>query len=159
MNTDQQLITKFYTSFQNKDYRGMQECYHDDIQFSDAVFTDLKGKQAKAMWHMLVEGGKDLRIAFRDDKAQHERGSCHWEAWYTFSKTGRKVHNIIDAAFEFREGKIYRHDDHFSFYRWSGMALGTTGKLLGWTSFLHNKIRETARKNLQRFIDDHPEYA
>jgi ketosteroid isomerase-like protein len=109
----EELITKFYTAFQNKDWKTMQSCYHDEVVFSDPVFQNLKGNEAKAMWHMLVSAGKDLKLDFSNAKANDKSGSCHWEAFYSFSRTGRKVHNIIDATFEFKDGKIIRHSDVF----------------------------------------------
>ena len=136
----------------------MQQCYHDEVLFSDPVFQHLKGKQAKAMWHMLISGGKDLEVIYSKVIADENNGGCHWEATYTFSVTGRKVHNIIDAQFEFQDGKIIRHADHFDLWRWSRMALGTSGILLGWSPLVKNKIRGIASGNLQKFIDAHPEY-
>jgi ketosteroid isomerase-like protein len=58
MTANEKLIEKFYTAFQNKDYARMAACYHDEVRFSDPVFTILYGSQAKAMWHMLVERGQ-----------------------------------------------------------------------------------------------------
>jgi ketosteroid isomerase-like protein len=155
---NQQLITTFYTAFQNKDWKAMQSCYHNDIVFSDPVFQNLKGKEAFAMWHMLVEAGKDLRLEFKDAKANEHEGTCHWEAYYSFSRTGRKVHNIIDAKFKFKERKIIEHIDTFDLWRWSRMALGTSGILLGWTPIVQKKIRTLAQSNLQKFINVHPVY-
>lgn len=130
----------------------MQSCYHDDIQFSDPVFQNLKGKEAKAMWHMLVSSGKDLRLEFSKVKSSNHQGSCHWEAFYTFSRTGKKVHNIIDAEFEFKDGKILKHTDTFDLWKWSGMALGISGTLLGWSPLIRNKIRGIATENLKKFM-------
>jgi ketosteroid isomerase-like protein len=156
---NQQLITTFYTAFQNKDWKAMQACYHNDVVFSDPVFQNLKGKQAFAMWHMLVEAGKDLRLEFKDAKANEQEGSCHWEAYYSFSRTGRKVHNIIDAKFKFKDGKIIEHIDTFDLWRWSRMALGTSGTLLGWTPFIKKRIRSLAQTNLQKFMRTQPAYS
>lgn len=153
MNTHQQLIERFYQCFQRKDYRGMAECYHPDASFHDEAFHLDNGKEIAAMWHMLCEAGKDLRIEFSGVQADERSGRAHWEAWYTFSRTGRKVHNVIEATFEFRDGKIIRHTDRFSFWRWSRQSLGTTGWLLGWTPFLQKKVRETAMKGLWRFMN------
>jgi len=152
MNNNEKLIDQFYTAFQNKDYVTMQELYHSDATFSDPVFTSLSSAQVKAMWEMLITAGKDLTISFRDIKADAKVGTCHWDAWYTFSRTGRKVHNSIDASFEFRDGKILNHRDTFNFWRWARQALGPAGLLLGWTSGVKNKVRDTARKNLERFM-------
>ena len=108
MHPNEQLIEKFYTSFQRRDAAGMVECYHPDIVFSDPVFRQLPGAQAVAMWQMLCERGKDLTLTFTNVRADDQTGSTHWEATYSFSKSGRKVHNVIDAAFEFRDGKVAR---------------------------------------------------
>ena len=148
---NKELIEKFYTAFQQKDYAGMIACYHSDVHFSDPVFTDLHGSQAKAMWHMLCERGKDLQVVFSDVEADERNGRAHWEATYTFS-TGRKVHNIIDAALEFQDGLIIRHQDSFDLWRWTRMALGPTGLFLGWTPLIQNRIRQTALAGLEKFM-------
>lgn len=152
------VIDQFYRAFQSGDYRSMQACYHEEVVFSDPVFQHLAGKEAKAMWHMLIMNGRDLRLTFRDVDADGSKGSCHWEAAYTFSGSGRKVLNVIDATFEFRDGKIFRHADHFDLWKWTRMALGSTGIFLGWSNLLQNKIRKKADGALRKFMDAHPEY-
>lgn len=79
-------------------------------------------------------------------------GNARWQAWYTFSATGRHVHNVIDAAFRFRDGLIIEHRDRFSFWRWARQALGPTGLLLGWTPFLRAKVMRTARAGLDAYV-------
>jgi ketosteroid isomerase-like protein len=153
-----EIIQKFYTAFQQKDWRAMQSCYHDNATFSDPVFGKLSAMEAKAMWHMLLQSNASIDLTFRVDSTSGESGACHWEAKYIFSKTGRHVHNIIDSSLEFLDGKIVRQDDTFDLWRWSGMALGWPGKLLGWSGLIQNKIRSTAQKGLSRFIQEHPEY-
>ncbi len=152
MQTHIDLINNFYSAFQKRDAEGMLGCYHPGIQFSDAVFVDLRGEEAMAMWRMLCERGTDLKIEFRDVQADDTSGQAHWEAWYTFSRTGNKVHNIIDAKFEFLDGKIISHQDSFNFWRWSSQALGTTGKLLGWTPFLQSKVQQQSRVMLEKYM-------
>lgn len=156
--SEQELIRSFYTAFQHRDWKGMQDCYHDRVTFSDPVFPHLEGPEAKAMWHMLTTSARSLDISFSKIDADAQRGSCYWEARYPFSKTGRLVHNKIQASFEFRDGKIIRHSDQFDLTRWAGMAFGLPGKLLGWTPWMHNKIRSTAAGSLLKFIGQHPEY-
>jgi SnoaL-like domain len=158
MNSAEQLIEKFYFSFQQKNWKGMQECYDDNVTFSDPVFQHLKGKEAFAMWHMLITAGKDLTVSFKNIKANDSAGSCDWDAHYSFSRTGRKVHNIIHAEFKIQDGKIIAHRDSFNLWRWSRMALGTSGILLGWSPVVQNKIRTTANSSLTKFIAEHSEY-
>lgn len=152
MNSSEQLIQRFYSAFQKRDHAGMAACYHKDVEFSDMVFIGLKGDRARGMWRMLCINGADLRIEFRDIKADDKTGTAHWDARYTFSKTGRKVLNSIDASFEFRDGLIYKHNDRFDLHAWAGQALGLPGKLLGGTGFMQGKIRTMAGKSLDDFL-------
>ncbi|RZK47727.1 MAG: nuclear transport factor 2 family protein, partial [Pedobacter sp.] len=122
MNANEQLIQHFYTCFQNKDFKGMQACYADNAIFNDAVFKNLNAEQVKAMWEMLITKGKDMRLEFSQIKADEKTGSAHWDAYYTFSSTGNKVVNRIDASFEFENGKIVKHTDDFNFYIWAKQA-------------------------------------
>ena len=147
------VITSFYASFAKHDYEGMAACYHDEVEFHDPVFGTLKGIQAKAMWQMLLERSKgNLKVIFSDVKASGSTGSAHWEAFYPFSKTGRNVHNIIDATFEFKDGKIIKHRDYFNLYRWSRQAFGATGTFIGFTPFFQNKVRDTAKQSLKSYL-------
>jgi hypothetical protein len=158
MNATETLITNFYTAFQNKDFRSMQDCYLPHASFSDAVFTNLGSLEVKAMWHMLSLGAKDLKLEFDSVYAGELKGSCNWTAEYTFSLTKRKVINRIHAEFEFSEGKILRHHDNFSFYRWARQAFGVRGWLLGWTPYMKKKVRSASAKRLIDFISQYQEY-
>ena len=152
MHQNKELIERFYTSFQKLDWRGMHECYHPKVFFYDPVFEDLDAARVKAMWKMLCLQARDFSLEFNKVEADQEYGSCQWKATYTFSKTGRKVVNRIKAHFKFHEGKIIEHMDDFDLYTWSRQALGAPGWVMGWSSYLKNKIRKTAKSNLERFM-------
>lgn len=157
MNMNESVIEKFYSCFREKDYAGMIDCYHPDVHFQDEVFN-LHGKNAGAMWHMLCSRGKDLQVIYSGVEAGDNKGKAHWEAVYTFSGTGRKVHNSINAEFEFRDGKIINHKDSFNFWKWAAMALGPVGLFMGWSSGLRRKVAQSAAKSLEAFIEKHPNY-
>lgn len=152
MHPNEELITTFYTAFQNLDYKAMGECYHAEATFSDTAFTNLNYEQTLAMWTMLCTRAKNFHLLFTGVQANDTSGKAHWEPTYTFTSTGRLVHNIIDAEFTFKDGKILNHRDTFEFYRWSRQALGTAGLLLGWTPFLENKVKSEAMKSLAIFM-------
>lgn len=152
MHPNAQLIEKFYTAFQSHNADGMVACYHPDVTFTDPAFGTLHGAQATSMWRMLVERSKDLQVTFRDVHADDTRGSAHWEAKYPFAPKRRPVHNIIEAEFVFKDGLIYQHTDRFNFWRWSGMALGVTGTLLGWTPMIQSAVRKNALGGLEKFM-------
>jgi ketosteroid isomerase-like protein len=145
-----QRIATFYEAFQRRDGAAMAACYTPDATFRDPAF-DLRGEDVGRMWRMLCERGKDLHLEFANVHADGDRGSADWQAWYSFSKTGRNVHNVIHAEFRFRDGLICEHVDRFDFWRWSRQALGPAGLLLGWTPFLRNKVRTEAARGLAAF--------
>ena len=152
MAAHQPLIEKFYKSFDQKDWKGMIECYHPEVTFYDPVFQNLDAAQVKAMWEMLCSNAKDLSVTLNRSESGDNYGSADWTAVYTFSATGRKVTNQVKAHFRFHEGLIVEHQDDFDLWKWSRQALGTTGLLLGWGPFVQNKIRKNAKKNLNKFM-------
>ncbi len=155
---DKALLERFYAAFAKRDYRGMCACYHPVISFRDPIFN-LKGKAASAMWHMLCEAGKDMQVEASRIKTADGKGSARWVATYTFSATGRKVVNVVDSNFIFRDGLILDEHDVFNFWRWSRQALGLSGWFLGWMPRLLQTVQGRAKGNLKKFIEAHPEYA
>ena len=154
MNRNEELIRRFYTAFQQLDYKTMQDCYSDDPVFNDAVFGLLEGEQVGAMWEMLCRNARDFSLEFSNIKLlDDEYATCNWTAKYTFSKTGRKVVNRIKAHMRIQDGMITEHTDEFDIWKWSRQALGITGTLLGWTGFMKSKIRRNARNNLAKFLE------
>ena len=154
MQTNNDIISKFYTAFQKLDYKTMNSCYSEDIVFNDPAFGIHRGEEAKFMWEMLCKNAKDFSLTFGN--IQHlddEYSTCDWVASYTFSKTGRKVVNSIKANMRFADGKIVEHSDAFSLHKWSSQALGFSGWLLGWNSFFQRKIKNGAKKNLMKFME------
>ena len=146
------LIERFYRAFQQRDGAAMAACYHANASFRDPVF-ELEGARVGAMWQMLTSRGADLRVEFSNVSADATSGSADWQAWYKFSASGRRVHNIISARFRFAEGLIIEHVDTFAFWRWSRQALGPIGMLLGWSPMVRGKVRREAARALDRFVD------
>src|SRR5689334_36845 len=144
MHPNAKIIEDFYAAFGKKDAEGMLAFYDGAVEFSDPVFPRLKGEEAFGMWRMLCERAQDFSLEASGIEANDTSGKAHWEAHYTFSATGRKVHNRIDARFTFKDGKIIRHQDSFDLWAWAGMALGLKGRLLGWTPFVQGAIRKQA---------------
>jgi ketosteroid isomerase-like protein len=153
MNSNQQLIERFYHAFQRLDYKTMQDCYGDDIVFSDPVFGLLHADEVKAMWEMLCKNAKDFSLTFGNiQPVDEEYYTCNWTATYTFSKTGRKVVNHIKAFMRMKEGKIIEHSDGFRLSTWIAQAFGWKGVMLGWTGFMKRAVQKNARRNLEKFM-------
>ena len=152
-----ELIQRFYTAFAVLDDATIAGCYAPDAKFMDEVFQ-LEGRdQVAGMWRMLCAAtrakGRDVwSLTFGGIEADDRQGHAHWQANYRFSATGRLVHNVIDAEFEFRDGLIVVQRDRFDFWRWSRQALGPPGWLLGWSPVLRRKVQAQAAANLRTFL-------
>ena len=151
------LLERFYAAFAERDHKAMSACYHPSVSFRDPIFK-LKGKKVSAMWHMLCEAGTEMRIETSGIQAADGRGRARWVATYPFSATGRKVVNIVDSSFTFKDGLILDERDDFSFWKWSRQALGPTGLFLGWMPRLLQTVQEKANAKLEAFLSAHPEY-
>lgn len=152
MHPNAELIERFYQAFARRDPDGMIACYTPDVTFTDPVFQTLKGARAGAMWRMLAGRSQDLKVAASDIQADDSQGSAHWVALYTYTATGRKVRNVVNARFRFQNGRILVHQDTFDLWKWAAQALGSTGQFLGWTPFLRAAIRRNAARALDAYI-------
>lgn len=156
MHPNAAQIERLYRAFEALDGKTMQACYAPDAVFRDEAF-ELEGAQAiGAMWQMLCEAARDRgaanwRLAYSGVEADDEQGRAHWEPQYLFGPQGRRVHNVIDAEFRFRDGLIVSHVDRFDFVRWSRQALGPAGWLFGWSPWLRAKVRKQAARGLARW--------
>lgn len=148
-----EIIEEFYTAFNQKEVDRMIACYHKNLTFEDPAFGVLDYEKTCAMWSMLLSRNGAIDINFENVWSDGQYGGVNWEAKYLFSKTGRKVHNIIRAKFQFKDGLIIDHRDSFDFYRWSRMALGVPAILLGWTGFFHQKVQNECTSMLTRYMN------
>lgn len=147
------MIHQFYTSFAEKNLKGMLACYHDDIVFEDPAFGKLEGDRARHMWRMLLASkNANLSITFHGIEADDTHGKAQWVAKYVYGPHKRNVTNHVTAEFVFKDGKIIQHTDTFSVWKWSHQALGAVGYLIGWTPFLKKKVRQMANRQLDAFI-------
>ena len=153
MTANEKLISDFYTAFSNRDGDSMAAMYHPDASFSDPVFPDLDGRGAGNMWRMLTKQGKDLQIQFKDVKGDGDTVTAKWIADYTFSATGQKVHNEVEATFKIKDGKIVEHKDNFDFYKWTKQAFPMKlGHILGWMKPVQWGMQKLAASGLKDFV-------
>mmetsp|Transcript_6661 Transcript_6661/g.8068 ORF Transcript_6661/g.8068 Transcript_6661/m.8068 type:complete len:156 (-) Transcript_6661:930-1397(-) len=153
MHPHEELITKFYESFQATNSDGMKACYHEDVVFNDEVFKKLDFDHVASMWSMLLRGAKKdggLELVFDSVEANDDSGSANWTATYKFQ--GRKVVNRIHAEFTFKDGKIVTHNDSFDFYKWAKQAL-PLGFVLG--LFIRPVIQKFSMKTLKGYMAKH----
>ena len=148
------LLHRLFTGLSHHDHGEMASCYHQDAAFRDIAFDLIGKKQIHAMWHMISE--TDIRPTFHVVRADEERGVVKLVDDYTFTSTGKPVHNIIVSNFRFQGGRIIDHQDVCDARAWASMALG------GPVGFFAGRFRILrsfqARRLLRSFIAKHPEY-
>ena len=154
MHPNEQVVRKFYEAFHARSAADMNAHYDQAVVFEDPAFGRLEGQQVFSMWQMLCSRARELKVSasniFADDKA----GSAHWEAKYLFGPNRRPVNNVVQANFIFRDGKIIEHIDTFNLWKWSSMAVGLTGTLLGWSPFFKSTIQKSTRRQLDNFMQN-----
>lgn len=152
---NEKVIEQFYSSFQKRDAKGMSDCYHNSVTFTDPAFGRLSGKEVGAMWAMLLSKKEsELAIEYSGISANLETGHAQWIANYKYGPNKRPVVNKIHSQFKFQDGRIIEQVDDFNLWTWSRQALGPVGSLLGWTPFLRNKIQSMARKALAKYMNE-----
>jgi hypothetical protein len=156
VHPNEALLEGFYQGFRWRNSEAMVACYAPEATFSDPVFQGLKGAEVPAMWRMLAGRARDLTVVYRGVRADDKRGKADWEATYSYGPARRKVHNVIHSTFRFKDGKIVAQRDKFSLWRWSRMALGIRGALLGWFPSVRGAIRREARKGLDAYMTGQP---
>ncbi|WP_378180374.1 rhodanese-like domain-containing protein [Aquimarina sp. SS2-1] len=146
-----ELVEDFYTALSNHDTTKLVALYHEGIIFKDPVFGELQGDLVTKMWYWLLENGPDMEVKFSDIKADENTASVYWEARYTFGERKRPVLNKVKAKFEFKDGKIFRHEDDFSLKRWASQAMGWKGKMIGGTTYFRKKIQFRSKRLLEKY--------
>ncbi len=152
MHPNEQVIQKFYAAFHARSAADMNANYDLAVVFEDPAFGRLEGQQVFSMWQMLCSRAKDLQVSADNIRADDHAGSAHWEAKYLFGPNRRPVHNVVEANFVFRDGKIIGHSDTFSMWTWSAMAIGLAGTILGWSPFFKSAIQKSTRRQLNEFM-------
>jgi ketosteroid isomerase-like protein len=147
------VIERLYRALGAGDGDTMSACYTEDATFEDPAFGRLEDGRGQAMWRMLTSRGGDVQVTLVDRRAGADgTATAHWLADYTFTETGRTVHNDVHASFVFRGGLIAAHRDRFDLRAWGAQALGPVPGLLGYTPLLALMLRRRTSATLAAYI-------
>ncbi|SCY07660.1 SnoaL-like domain-containing protein [Nonlabens sp. Hel1_33_55] len=147
------LLTQFYKGLKNANASNMTALYKDNSHFKDPVFGDLHGEHAISMWHMLFSKNNQVKISYKIIEATPTYGKVQWTANYLNGSNKRPVTNHVTANFKLADGEIVNHVDSFNLSKWSRQALGVSGLLMGWSSFMKNQIQKKTNSLLDHYIE------
>jgi hypothetical protein len=154
MERNRALLEHFFTSLAHRNHEAMAACYAPEARFDDIAFHLCDSKKIHAMWHMITKS--DLCMTYRVESCGARDAVVCWDARYTFTDTGRRVHNELRSAFTLQDGLIIKQYDHSDAWRWCLQALGP---IKGPPAWLFSGLRESrAEEKLKDFIDRHPQY-
>src|SRR4051812_18592541 len=95
-------IVRLYDALQRHDGDAAAACYTEDGVFEDPAFGRLEAGQVRDMWRMLTQRSPDLEVVLLQHSSHGDEGRARWTASYTFSQTGKRVVNDIEARFRFQ---------------------------------------------------------
>ena len=151
MNQNEATIHRFFTAYQNKEYTTMQNCYSKDAVYNSPIYGLINAEHVKAMWEMICKTNEEESLHFEKiELLDHEYTTCDWSLAYYY--TNRRINNKIKSYLRLENGLIIEHTDAFDLYKWSRMAFGLTGLLIGWSKFFQKKIQKSTRNKLSEFI-------
>ncbi len=149
MHPNEALVRRFYACLACGDAEGASRCYRPDVLFSDPLYPRLRGEAAVDLWRMRLEAGNAREIRLLEATGDANGASARWASRESFR--GRTVLTEGRSMFAFRDGRISRHYDHYSLWRWIARALGPAGAALGWFGPLRWSVRQRAARSLERF--------
>src|SRR3954453_18623876 len=164
---NEDVVSSFFSSYREHDYKGMHNNLADDIKFSDFAF-DIRGKEVRAMWQLFcsaTEARPPVEVPwFEIVESQADRVVTKYRVAYPFrdktllGERERRVDYVIEAHLWLRNGKIVRHEDVSDIRTWARMAFGYPKCLLAGTAFFRDRVKQEASGRLKDFVKKQPAY-
>jgi ketosteroid isomerase-like protein len=154
MHPHEALIRRFYARLAARDAEGALACYHPEVFFSDPLHPRLRGEPARDLWRLRLGDPAFGEIALEEASADANGALTRWTAHGVVR--GRPVTIRGRSMFAFRDGRIVRHYDHYSLWRWTAQAFGSVGAALGWFGPFRWALRTRAARALERFSAARP---
>jgi hypothetical protein len=150
------IAYKLYEAFRTRNFPIINECYHDNAIYNSPFFDNLKKNEIIAMWKSFLLNDFQMQLTHSNIVAEDvndQLGSANWEVKYIYWDTKQTIKVEIKSKLQFKAGKVFRHEDSFSFYLWAVQAYEIKGFLLGGLGFFRNKIKRKLYKNMEYWID------
>jgi hypothetical protein len=155
MHSHESLVRSLYAALAARRPEEAAACYHPDIFYSDPLHPRLRGEAVVDLWRMRLAPGTACEIRLDEASGGDQGAMARWTM--RTQVRGRPVEIRGRSLFAFREGRISRHYDHYSLWRWSTQAFGPAGATLGWLGPVRWALRSRARRALERFSAARPD--
>lgn len=160
--SNEDVIKKFLTCYQNHDFSGMNDCLDENVTFSDFA-CDIQGNKVRAMWHWFCGPYKERKDPVEVPEFEvgiSEGGivSAKYRVKYLYGSKKKCIDYFINSKFRVQNGKILEQQDSFgsiSQYQFAQRLLGFPGKLIGVTPLFRIVVRKKFAKTLSEFMKDY----
>lgn len=150
MHPHEALVRRLFACLAARDAEGAAACYDARIFYSDPLFPRLHGPATLDLWRLRF-GNPAFEAVLDEASGDADGALARWTL--RDAHGGRRIEMPVRAMFAFRDGRISRHYDAFSFWRWASQAYGPAGAALGWFGPFKWKVRHDAARALERFSD------
>jgi len=145
------VLNTFLRALAQRDVEAMIRCYTTTATYHSPIFPQVEGDTLTATWQWFCAKAPDLTMVVDEQAFEANTARVQWTATYTFPKTGRPVVQVTDSIFVFEGPQLCRHEDRFDLHRWSHMALGPLGRVLGGRRWLQRSLQRAAAERVARF--------
>jgi len=84
-------------------------------------------------------------------RSQADQAQVRWWLSYTDAASQRPVALHGHSELQLADGLIVQQVDCFDLWAWSRQALGTVGRILGWSDWMQAQLRAQALNRLERW--------
>jgi hypothetical protein len=149
MHSHESLVRQLFAALAARRPEDAAACYHPEVFYSEPLHPRLRGESVIDLWRMRLAPGEPYDIRLDEASGGGDGAAARWTV--RTRVRGREVEIHGRSLFAFREGRISRHYDHYSLWRWSAQALGPAGAAFGWLGPVRWALRTRARRALERF--------
>lgn len=142
-----EIVKEFYEALNKRDYKIVNGLYHSEAKYRDEIF-DFNGIEIHALWYNATLPEMDISVKLESIREEGDKVITEWEMRYTLDIIKRRINLKEKGVFEFKDEKIYRHTDTYDFWAWCTQAFGAIGRVMGWSNWLRNRVRNQARKSV-----------
>ena len=108
MKREERVLENFFRCLKAHDSGGLLRCYDPEVEHTDWVFVQLRGRRAAAKWALLFERVPALDVHVHVLHVSGNQGLAAWELRYPGTPP---IHHRIATRFRLKNGRIVRHDD------------------------------------------------
>jgi len=151
MAVDQELISKFFDSFNERNFSKMRQFCAAELSYFDPMYNLLWGNDVFLMWKSCYESCKHFSIIKESIKDQEDG---YYSVGLKLEFGSKKIYfQKMTAHIKVVNHQIAEYSSAFSVHELLKQKYGIAGILFGWNRLMQNREKNNAKKSLIQFRD------